>query len=117
VGATITVAFYVPEPPLVLDTTLVSDPGAYGFEYIDDSGAPPAIAAVALASDETLAITLQSVPSGSNQRLRYAFTGIPGALAGATTGPRGNLRDSDATVSHHGYPLYNWCVHFDKPIP
>jgi hypothetical protein len=116
-GAVITVAFYVPAPPLVLDTTLVSDPGSYGFEYFDDSGAPPAITAVALASDETLTVTLQSVPTGGAQRLRYAFTGIPGAAAGATTGPRGNLRDSDGTVSPHGYPLYNWCVHFDKPIP
>ena len=116
-GAVITVTFYVPEPPLVLDTTLVSDPGAYGFEYFDDSGAPPAIAAVALASEDTLTVTLQSAPTGANQRLRYAFTGIAGAAAGATTGPRGNLRDSDGTVSPHAYPLYNWCVHFDKPIP
>src|SRR5262249_13771365 len=40
-GAVITVTFDVPAPPLVLDTALVSNPGSFGFEFIDDSGAPP----------------------------------------------------------------------------
>jgi hypothetical protein len=117
VGAEVTVTFAVPAPPLAFDTTLVSDPGHYGFEYFDDSGAPPAISSVSLAAPDTVTITLSAVPTGTNQRVRYAFTGIPSALAGATTGPRGNLRDSDDTVSPNGYPLFNWCVHFDKPIP
>ena len=54
------------------------------------------------------------LPAG---RLRYAFTGTSGALGGPTTGPRGNLRDSDATPSRFGYPLHNWCIHFDRPVP
>jgi hypothetical protein len=116
-GAIITVTFRVPEPPLVLDTELVSDPGSFGFEYVDGSGAPPAIASVTLTAPDTVTITLESEPTGTAERLRYAFTGVGGQGAGPTTGPRGNLRDSDATVSPHGYPLYNWCVHFDKPVP
>jgi hypothetical protein len=116
-GAVITARFAVPSPPLVLDETLVGNPGNYGFEYTDTSGAPPAIAAVALVDATTVQITLAAEPVGGNRRLRYAFTGAPGAPAGPMTGARGNLRDSDATPSRHGYPLYNWAVHFDVPVP
>jgi hypothetical protein len=116
VGAVITVKFVVPAPPLVLDTKLVSNPGHYGFEYRDDT-APPAIASVALAGPDTVTITLAAAPTGANKHLRYAFLGVPGASAGPTTGPRGNLRDADATASPNGYKLYNWCVHFDEAVP
>ena len=36
---------------------------------------------------------------------------------GPQHGPRGNLRDSDATPSRLGKKLYNWGVHFDEPVP
>lgn len=116
-GAVITVKMHVPAPPLVIDTTRVSDPGHYGFEYTDDSGAPPAIASVAVTGPDTVVVTLASAPTGGNARLRYAYTGTIGSLAGPTTGPRGNLRDSDATPSPGGYDLFNWCVHFDAAVP
>lgn len=112
----LTVAFDVPAPPLVLDTTLVADPGSFGFEFTDSSGAPPAIAEVALVDATTVRVTLAAPPVGGNRRLRYAHTGVPGQPAGPLTGPRGNLRDSDATASRHGYLLYNWAVHFELPV-
>jgi hypothetical protein len=115
-GAVITATFDVPVAPHVLDTALVSNPGNFGFEFHDDSGAPPAIASVATAGPATLTITLAATPTGGNKRLRYAYTGIIGNGAGPTSGPRGNLRDSDATVSPSGAALPNWCVHFDKPV-
>ncbi|MDC0716377.1 MXAN_6577-like cysteine-rich protein [Nannocystis bainbridge] len=115
-GAVVTVEFEVLTPPLVLDELLVSNPGNYGFEFTDSSGAPPAIAAVALAGPTTVQLTLAAEPVGGNQRVRYAATGVPGVSAGPTTGARGNLRDSDATVSRHGYSLFNWAVHFDEPV-
>jgi hypothetical protein len=115
-GAVITVDFDVPAPPLVLDTEQVSDPGDYGFEYWDSSGAPPAITSVELTGDAQVTITLADAPIAGNKRLRYAFTGIPGQNGGPQTGPRGNLRDSDPTPSRHDYPLYNWAVHFDEPV-
>ncbi|MCB9568358.1 MAG: hypothetical protein H6710_14300 [Myxococcales bacterium] len=115
-GAVITVDFEVPAPPLVLDVELVSDPGAFGFEFYDSSGAPPTIAAVELVGDTQVRITLSGEPSGGNKRLRYAFRGAPGAPAGPMSGARGNLRDSDATPSANGYPLYNWAIHFDEPV-
>jgi len=116
-GAVITITFAVPVPPIVLDTTLVSDPGNYGFEYTDDSASPPSITRVEVTGPDTVAITLSAEPTGQNRRIRYAFTGIRGAPAGPTSGPRGNLRDSDDTRSRTGNRLYNWCVHFDEPVP
>jgi hypothetical protein len=116
-GDVITIVFHVPSPPLVFDTKLVTDPGKMGFEYADDSGAAaPKIASVAIAGAHTVKVTLSAAPTAANGRIRYAFTGTPGAAAGPTTGPRGNLRDSDPTPSRGGYPLYNWCIHFDEPV-
>jgi hypothetical protein len=115
-GAVITIRFAVPAPPLVFDELLVSNPGNYGFEFSDASGAPPAITEVALVDDVTVRVTLASAPVGGNRRIRYAHTGVAGQPAGPTTGARGNLRDSDGAASLHGYLLYNWAVHFDEPV-
>ncbi len=116
-GNVITATFVVPVPPLALDTTQVVNPGNFGFEYTDASGAAPAITGVAVSGPDTVTITLASAPTGSNKRLRYAYTSVPGTPAGPTAGPRGNLRDSDATPSQYGYPLQNWSVHFDTAVP
>lgn len=116
-GATITVRFHVPKPPLVLDTTQVKDPGAFGFEYADDSGAAaPAIASVAVTGPDTVTITLAAAPTGANGRVRYAMKALRGTYPGPVHGARGNLRDSDATPSEYGYRLENWAVHFDEPV-
>jgi hypothetical protein len=116
-GVVVTVKFAVPEPPLVLDETLVTNPGAFGFEISQADRRPPSITNVAVSGPDTITITLSAEPEGSDRRLRYAFSAPLGAAAGPTTGARGNLRDSDATVSRHGYPLHNWCVHFDEALP
>ena len=106
----------VPVPPLVLDTMLVRDPGNYGFAYVD-AGPTPAITSVAITGPDTLTVTLASTPTAVGRRLQYAWTGVPGAAAGPTTGARGNLRDSDDTPSRTSSALYDWCVHFDEPVP
>lgn len=116
-GRVITVRFAVPSPPLVLDTERVADPGSYGFEYTDAAGTSPRIEKVELTGADTVAIILSAEPTAQDRRIRYAFTGTKGARSGPETGARGNLRDSDATPSRHGYALYNWCVHFDEPVP
>lgn len=115
-GTVVTAKFVVPKPPLVLDTTHVKNPGNYGFELFDDTGAPPAITSVALAGPDTVKITLASAPTGGNVRLRYAYTATPLTCPGFENGPRGNLRDSDDTPSVYGYDLWNWSVHFDEPV-
>ncbi len=126
-GAKIVLTFNVPTGPLELDTTLVSNPGSYGFSYTDDSS-PPAISAVELCSGSVdplcvnsnqVLITLASTPTGANKKIRYAYSGTPGAEGGSSTSARGNLRDSDATsVTCNGttVPLYNWAVHFEETL-
>ena len=113
-GASIDVHFHVPVRPLALDTVRVSNPGHFGFEYTDDSGAPPSITMVKLTSPSSLRVSLSTAPTGANQRLKYACAS--GTYGGPATGPRGCLRDSDTTVSRNGKDLFNWCVHFDEPV-
>lgn len=116
-GAVVRVKLLVPSPPVVLDEVRAVDPGNLGFEYVDDGPSTPTIASVAVVSADTVEVTLSAAPTGSNRRLRYAYTGVQGAKGGLKTGARGNLRDSDNTVSRSGFELFNWCVHFDEPVP
>jgi hypothetical protein len=118
-GATITVSFTGRVGNLVLDTTTVSDPGNYGFEWVQTGGTAQTISSVALSGDSTqVIITLSGDPgTPATQRLRYAYTGTPGNSGGPTTGPRGCVHDSDTTVGiGSGATLVNWLVHFDKAV-
>lgn len=115
-GNVVTAKFAVPKPPLVLDVTKVTNPGNFGFEFFDDTAAPPAVTGVALAGPDTVTITLAAAPTGNNKRLRYAYSATPQTCPGFENGPRGNLRDSDDTPSHYGYDLHNWSVHFDEVV-
>jgi hypothetical protein len=116
-GDTITLKLHVPVPPLVLDTTLVSQKNNYGFEYFDESNSA-SITSVQILSSDTILIKLNTIPTGQNKRIRYAYTAtksvIPGAKNIGSAG--GNVRDSDSAPSLYWNTLYNWLVHFDKPI-
>lgn len=114
-GAVISAKFYVPVPPLVLDTQFVTDPGNYGFEVADDAGNDVAISKVELDGPDGVKVTLANAPAGK-VKLRYAFKAVPQTCPGRFVGPRGNLRDSDTTPSQASYPLYNWGVHFEVPV-
>lgn len=125
IGNVIEAQFHVPVPPLEFDTTAVVAKAAYGFEYSDASSSAT-IAAVSLPAKDTVRVTLDQTPSSTNERLRYAFTGVHLAVGPRTTdAPNGNLRDSDATPALYqdanvptwagGY-LRNWCVTFDDPV-
>lgn len=114
-GTTIRMKFAVPKPPLVLDTTTVTDPGNHGFEVVDELGGAVSITNVAIAGNDTVAITLASSATAS-MRVRYAMRATPQTCPGSRQGPRGNLRDSDDAVSNYGYALQNWAVHFDVPV-
>lgn len=88
-----------------------------------DSTTSTTISSVSLIDTSTVRITLVDVPTGSDKRIKYAVgTGVS-STGGPTTGPRGNLRDSDTTLSQYDLdssgqldPLYNWSVHFDEPV-
>ena len=106
-GASITVTFSVPAPPLVIDTTLFPARTHYGFAYVDDEDSA-SIATVGVTGPDEVTITLDGTPTGTGERLIY---GPPATAYG------GNLRDSETAVStYDGAPLHNWCCYFDDPI-
>ena len=120
-GAVITVKFLVPAPPITLDTTRVAMIGNYGFDF-SEGGVLQSIASVVVTAPDTVTITLAAAPGAGIKRLTYAINqptpnGCIGPGVVAAGGARGNLRDSDATPSLHGYSLYNWEVPFDMPVP
>jgi hypothetical protein len=116
-GAVIQVRFHVPEPPLVLDTWTVRNPGDFGFDYSDTSATSPSIKSVKLIDEDTVEIQLSAVPKASATKyLGYAYFGTPGATSGPISGARGNLRDSDPTPSLYSQALHNWCVHFRETL-
>ena len=109
--------FHVPAGQLAFDTTLVSARTNYGFEYYDTTTSAT-ISSVEILDTDTVKITLSGTPTGANQRLRYAYTGVPGTNTGAQNAgsAAGNLRDTDPYPSLYGNTLYNWAVHFDAAI-
>ena len=132
VANVVTVEYFVPVPPLVLDTALVTARAGenFGFEYRVNghTGTRIGITSVVVSGATTVTITLATTPVGANQRLLYAQNQPP--FGAGCTGPgiqsngalypggaRGNLRDSDATASRYGFPLYNWGVIYDVPVP
>ena len=98
----ITIIFDVPVPPLVFDTDRVLTQTNYGFEYWNPNDPATQISSVAITTPDTVEIILNQVPSDTTEEhLRYAFTGTPGAIPGTPGSARGNLRDSDAAVSQY----------------
>ena len=85
--------WYNPVGKLVLDTSLVTDPGNYGFSVIDPSGNPLTVAEVSVHLDRLRVRASGGIPSGS--KLRIGFVGgTTGTLPSRTNGPRCCLRDS-----------------------
>jgi len=145
-GNVIRIEFVGQVGDLVLDTNLVSNPratifdlqasptytsaliqvGPYGFEYWDTAGSGSPwqcstfVTDARVAGTNTVEVILNQAPAGLKRRIRYGYTALPqsqGGAGGPQGGPRGCLRDSDPASSRLGRPLYNWCVHFDKPCP
>jgi hypothetical protein len=100
----------------VIDTEKVAAAPNHGFTFSDGSGGP-GIAKVELTGADTVKITLESEPTGTERRLQYAMNQDPGSCIGTPDGARGNIRDSDDTPSKHGYDLHNWAVNFDVDVP
>jgi hypothetical protein len=114
-GPEITVQFFVPEPPLVIDTDLVAAAKDMGFEYLDAAGAAQTISKVEVTGPDTVKITLASDVGPGH--LTYAQNQAPNTCVGPQRGARGNIRDSDQTPSQHGnFRLYNWAVNFDVEV-
>ncbi|MCV5570196.1 sialate O-acetylesterase [Escherichia coli] len=108
---------------LTIDTTNISTDGLanYGFNYTDETGAPPAISSVAISSDgKGVLINLATAPSGRFGRVSYATVENPlqsGASvkpSGRTLGARGCVRSSAGItwVYDTSVTLYDWLPAF-----
>jgi hypothetical protein len=103
VGAVLTLAMDVPNPPLVWDTALAPPhqqlnqawANGKGFEVSDQSNKPLTIASATI-SGSNVVITLSADPGASKVHVAYALTQDGGgSLGGKVNGLRGLLRDSD----------------------
>jgi hypothetical protein len=118
-GSVVTATFYVPVGCLQFDATR-NDAAIQqfsklheGFEYFDTSNSA-AISSVRISSCDQVTITLDRVPTGANQRLRYAYTA--GGRGGTAAAARGTLADTDPAVGLDGLSLRDYAIAFDEPI-
>lgn len=116
-GTTVTLTYHVPEGPLTIDTSLISERDTAGFRYFDGSGeVVVSSASVTDAGNDgtgIIELTLGNTPSGTGERVDYALDGHSGTrtLAGV---PRGNVRDSaggSRKSKYDGRRLDNWAIH------
>lgn len=118
-GSLITTRFN-PVGGLVLDTSIVSDPGNYGFSLVDSSGNALTISSVTCNYDTVTIAAASAVPAGA--KLRYAFVGgTVNTNPGPTTGPRGCLRDSQGDTiifdpTGVNWAMHNYCIIFELPL-
>jgi hypothetical protein len=115
-GANLDVTFNVPVSPLVLDSSVVSDPGNSGFSYIDDSASGVTVSSISITGATTVRVILSSSTLGTNPRFRIA--GVqPTLTGGPASAARSTLRDSDPEVGIlSGLPLYNYACTFEGAI-
>ena len=111
--------FFVPVPPLALDTKTILDPGNYGFSLVNGLGEPLEIKSVTLNGRDAVRIITSSDPSGCH--LRYGMTLKEKLPSGPRTGARGCLRDSQGEkvktrIQDVVYRMDNWCPFFDYPL-
>lgn len=109
---------------LAFDTTLVDDPGDYGFRlYEADGTTAVTIDSVSIAGDRV--IVRATIPGGA--RLRYAWEGgadddLESPREGPTNGARGCLRDSRGTTliadpNGSAFPLHQFAPIFEEIRP
>lgn len=85
--------WYEPVGKLVLDTSIVTDPGNYGVSAIDPDGNALTLTEVSVHLDRLRVRASGGIPAGS--KIRLGFTGgTTGTLPSRTNGPRCCLRDS-----------------------
>jgi hypothetical protein len=130
-GNLVRIEYAVPHGPLVLDTSYVTDPGNYGFNFSDNPFNPNSftdIVGVAVTGPTEITLTLSGTPPGGY--LSYALVD-PGPAGGApygqgfgpTAGPRGCVRDSDPAISYYNnsvtgkpYRMENYSVAWQQGI-
>ncbi len=100
-------------------TTCRSNGGTWrvkGLEFYDSTNSAY-ITSVTVASGDTLTITLNAAPTGSNQRLRSAYsTRLSTGDFTHNWSIGTNIRDTDTTLDNSGNHLYDWLITFDEPM-
>ena len=122
-GDVIKIEYRVPFEPLVLDTSWVTDPGNYGFHFLDKAGTE--ITGVEVTGVAEISIQLSQASAGG--MLSYGL--LPNAAGpvspgfGLNSGPRGCVRDSDPTISYYKdtttgkpYPLQNYSITWQATV-
>ncbi|WP_334612018.1 hypothetical protein [Klebsiella pneumoniae] len=85
--------WYDPVGKLVLDTSIVTDPGNYGVSAVDPDGNELTLTEVSVHLNRLRVRASGGIPAGS--KIRLGFTGgTTGTLPSRTNGPRCCLRDS-----------------------
>jgi hypothetical protein len=121
-GAVIDIRFNVPGNGLALDTDLLpNDIANYGFAYTDDAKSA-FIQSVQIVGTDTVRLTLNRIPFGTNAQVQYAL-GNEAASDGFSAG-RGNLYSEDKAPSLYrrlGYPVpahvRHYAVRFALAVP
>ncbi|UBF29867.1 hypothetical protein K9N68_37285 (plasmid) [Kovacikia minuta CCNUW1] len=110
---TTVITYSVPDNgSLVLDTSLVSDPGSYGFIIYDEKRIALTLSGFRISGNQ-----LEIDSSGGIPFLfTYALTSTGVANAGPTTGSRGCLRSSTAAPSTVGNTNYHYAIASQQPI-
>lgn len=107
-GRIITLTFDVPNPPLQWDDNInrphqsvhTAWANGRGFEVKDSTG-ELTIASAEIVDAQTVVITLDIAPAGTNLMVRYALTqDVDGIQGGTDLGMHGQLRDSDTLVGY-----------------
>lgn len=119
-GRAVTIWFN-PVGRLAFDTSVVSDPGNYGFRLLHpDTRAVIPLTGVNLRFDSVSISTAGTIPAGAI--LQYAFHGgTAGKSPGRLAGPRGCLRDSQGDIisfalNDEVIRMDNYCVMFELTL-
>ncbi len=114
-GNVITMQFWVPKGPLILDANYVTNTtdGFYGFDF-HQTGGTTTLTGVAQTAPDTLQFTLSGAPDGTSPFIRAGRNSANAnvSITGPRSGARTCLRDSADQYAKY----CNWCVHFDQPI-
>jgi hypothetical protein len=104
-GGVLTVTFEGAEGNLAFDTSVVTDPGQYGFEIGQTGGTPPTLSNFGLVGSTTMTADVTGT-LGASPYLKIASQTTVG-VNGPTTGRRACLRDTvvqarvDGTIGHN----------------
>lgn len=105
----------VPVPPLVFDTTTISQRDVMGLRYTDSEGEITITTAEITMNGVgqevgRIRLTLASTPNGAAETIHYAMS--PKITEPTVNRARGNIRDSRGETSRYdGRPLHNWAPH------